>query len=122
MSDLTPNAALGWLVVGLINDHFPHPQDPSEDDPELGTPGCIINCGPCGALYWLSSRRYRRARIENLILATGYNKRGWVYWDDVADTLRWDWFRAYWARHKTCGMSNGVPTGCDFEPEPARPA
>jgi hypothetical protein len=114
VSDLTFDSALGWLVVGLINDHFPHPDD-EEEDPELGTAGCIARCGPCGALHYIATYQYRRRLLEASIRLTGFQVGGWCYWDEAANQLRWDWFEGYWARHKGCAVSNGVVEPCKLE-------
>lgn len=103
--------AMAWLMVGLINDHFPHPEEveEAEDDPVLGTGGCVINCGPCGALKWFSDNA--RVQFDDYVRLTGYQSGGWSYWNDELDSLRWDWFDEYWSRHKACWMSNGK-LGC----------
>lgn len=112
------NTTLGWLAVGTLNEHFADALDPDiwADDP-LGTPGCVINCGPCKAMHDLDEGG--RRELERLVQLTHFREGGWDWWDEETGQLRWDVLEAYWAGHKSCGMSNGVPTGCDFsEPKP----
>lgn len=116
MSELTLNKAFAWMAVGVINGHFPHPTEwalNGDSDP-MGA-CCVINCGPCAALHWISQEPGRRNEFEAQIMLTDHHVGGWAYWNDETCGLDWDWFEAYWAQHTTCGMSNGVPTGCDFE-------
>lgn len=106
--------ALGWIIVGAINDHFPHPEEEDLEDPVMGTMGCTINCGPCGALHSLDEEG--RRWIEHLIRMTGYPLGGgWCYWDDANDRLRWGWFEWWWDAHKGCGSVNGNVQPCVFE-------
>jgi hypothetical protein len=117
MTYLSIDDAMGWLIVGLINDHFPHPDEPDpEEDSELGTAGCIINCGPCGALHYLSSSEEGRRWVEDAVRRIGF-QHGWCYWNPPADGLKWDWFESYWAGHKGCAFSNGVALGCAWADE-----
>lgn len=111
-TELNDDLALAWLVLGIINEHAPWDDDPSEDDPVMGSPGCIINCGPCAALHWfyLNDQGY----IDELIKMTGWGKDGWTFWDAEVGTLNWTMIKGYWDRHKGCGSVNGVPTPCDF--------
>lgn len=109
MSEMTADRALAWLVVGLINEHADW-DEPNDGDPLGG--GCIVRCGPCGALNWFANND--RGRIDELVRLTGFQQGGWTYWDDGADSLRWDLLEAQWSRHKSCASSNGVLTGCDF--------
>lgn len=102
---------LAWLVVGTINEHFPHPDD-VEVDPVMGTSGCIVSCGPCGALHALLRIPRGRHEVERMVRLTGYHEGGWSYWDEETDTLRWDWFEEFWAGHKGCASSNGVVEPC----------
>jgi hypothetical protein len=104
--------AFGWLIVGLINEHFPYPSedDPAADNPQLGTTGCLKNCGLCAALAWFDEP-LRRGVLEDYVRATSFHAGGWAYWDDESDKLRWDWFENFWARHRACWVSNGE-TGC----------
>lgn len=112
--EATEFEALGWLVVGLINDHFPHPDEPDPDEDEvLGTSGCVVNCGPCGALKWFADNA--RDHLEDYVRVTGYHVGGWCYWNDESSRLRWEWFESYWARHKGCSSSDGVVSGCDYD-------
>lgn len=110
--------AMAWLVVGLINEHFPHPDEPEQDwDPVMGNSGCIINCGPCGALHALSQTPKGRSEIEAAVRLTGFQRGGWSYWDAQANGLRWDWFAQFWAGHKGCASSNGIVEPCVEEAE-----
>lgn len=102
---------LAWLVVGTINEHFPHPDD-VEVDPIMGTSGCIVSCGPCGALHALSLTPEGRYEVECKVELTGFNQGGWSYWNEETGKLRWDWFREFWAGHKGCASSNGVVEPC----------
>lgn len=110
---------LGWLAVSVLNEHFPHPDDCESwidpEAPEMGTTGCVVNCGPCAALHGLDATE--RADLERLIRLTGYADTGWSWWDGEDDRLRWDVLEAYWDGHVSCGMSAGVLTGCRFEDE-----
>lgn len=108
--------SLAWLVTGLINEHFPHPdsQDETEEDDALGTPGCVHNCGPCGALHALSLSGEGRAEVERLVRLTGFQEGGWAFWDDANDRLRWGWFEGWWSRHKAC-WTNGTESGCHYD-------
>lgn len=117
--------AVGWMIVSVLNEHFPHPDHPEtwidDDDPNdalIGTAGCIINCGPCGALHGLDASG--RHAVEDFIRLTGYANSGWDWWQDDDGGLRWDVLEAYWAGHITCGVSNGVPTGCRFDDDAAQ--
>ena len=119
--------AKAWLIVGLINEHFPSPRTAFDDDPDwepvMGTSGCTVNCGPCSGLHWLSRTISGRAEVDRLVRLTRFQEGGWDYWDETADTLRWDWFTAFWDAHLSCGASGGVPTGCSFDDdEPTRAA
>lgn len=110
---------LGWMTVTVLNEHFPHPDEPEkwvdEEAPELGTAGCVLNCGPCGALESLTITD--RRRVEDFVRLTKFHIGGWSWWDDNADALRWDVLEAYWAGHKSCASVNGVGTGCGFDDE-----
>lgn len=103
--------ALGWLVVGLLNEHFSHPEDEWDREDSLGAACHASKCGPCSALLWFSETPERRAVLERCVLSTGYVRGGWAYWDSESDGLRWDWFHEYWTRHRACWVSNGV-AGC----------
>lgn len=105
--------ALAWLIVGSINDHYPHPEA-GEEDAVFGTSGCIVNCGPCKALHWLALSQRGRDAVEDAVRRTGYHEGGWAYWDDETGGLRWDWFREYWNGHRGCVFVGGVSQGCDF--------
>lgn len=114
--------AMAWMVVGKLNDHFPHPDDPFDDGSEdfavMGTPGCVVRCGPCGALKWFSDND--REAFERMVRLTGFEQGGWSYWDDETDGLRWDWFESYWAAHKGCSATNGVAKPCHYGEEEDR--
>lgn len=102
--------ALGWLVVSVLNEHFPHPEEDWDEEDPLGAACDNRVCGPCGALVWFS-HPFRRAVLESYVRQTGFQEGGWAHWDDERDGLRWDWFAEYWKRHRGCWMSNGV-VGC----------
>lgn len=112
VDEMSTDEAFGWLAIAALN-HMPHPEEwkPDPDDP-MGNACCAVNCGPCSALKWMSG--HDRRAIEYRIKLTGYAEGGWCFWDPYKNTLRWDWLETYWAAHKSCGMSNGVLTGCDF--------
>lgn len=110
---------LAWFAVSVLNDHFPHPEedDPADDNPDMGSPGCVVNCGPCSALHWFSQTEERRAVFEAHVRLTGFHIGGWSHWDGPTDRLLWDFFTAYWARHKGCSVSNGIVGPCKFSDE-----
>ena len=109
---LGPNIehVLGWMAVTAMN-HFPHPDDEPADDPLGGC--CIVNCGPCSALHKLDDAG--RRELERLMMLTGYHMGGWEYWDETTSQLDWVRIEAVWAQHKSCGISDGVLTGCTFD-------
>lgn len=74
---------LAWFAVSVLNDHFPHPEedDPADDNPDMGSPGCVVNCGPCSALHWFSQTEERRAVFEAHVRLTGFHIGGWSHWD-----------------------------------------
>lgn len=113
------DTTLGWFIVELINGHFPHPRERFEDaedwDPVLGTSGCVVNCGPCGALKTMAATEDGRTEMERLIRLTDYHTGGWAYWSRRTNGLKWEWFNAFWDGHLSCGAVGGQPTGCRFE-------
>lgn len=115
MTTMTLDEAFGWFAVQAINSEFPHPDEPIEDEGDPLGGCCVIRCGPCGALSWLS--KTNRGELERVIRLTGYTEGGWCFWDDARDVLRWDLLEAHWARHQSCGVSNGVLTGCSLDEE-----
>ncbi len=116
---MNTDTAIGWLVVGLLNEHFPHPESTPEElkawelDEPMGGPFCAINCGPCKALKWLADND--REGVERLIIRTGYADMSWAWWTDSG--LRWAWLEHLFASHKACAMSAGQLIPCDWEPE-----
>lgn len=104
------DTALGWMAVATF-EHLPREEDP--DDPLGGC--CTVNCGPCSALHSLDEPG--RRELERIVMLTGYHQGGWDYWNDETSQLQWSLVEAVWAQHKSCGTSNGVLTGCNFDEE-----
>lgn len=81
----------GALVAHAVNS--------LEDDPQDLDPCCPHTCGPCAALKILHDDGALDAFIRPYLEFVGGT---WSWWDEDADTFRWNWVTDRWCDPETC--------------------